>query len=849
MLFSGKSISTKILTTFALLLFCIVKSGDLAAQVMPDSLANFPKTDSASFSPDTLVIITDTIAVDSLSMTLSDELKSKVHYTADDSIRFDIAGEKVYLYGKAKVFYEDIQLDADYIEVDWITRKLYSTGSKDSVGNDTGLPIFKQGAETFTAQTVTYNFDTKKGKITNINTQQGEGYILGQTIKRIDEENYFIKNGAYTTCDNPIPHYTISANKLKVIQDDKIITGPALMVIEGVPTPLAIPFGYFPTRKGRSAGVLMPSYGESTRLGFFFKDGGYYFGIGDVVDFAITGDIYTLGSWGLKLNSNYANRYRYNGNLSLSYSEIVESEKELPDYNFYKDFFIRWNHRQDPKARPNSVFSANVNVGSSGYYQNNISSATNYLTNTFQSSVAWSKSWAGKPYSFAASLSHNQNTITHDITLSLPTTNFNVNRIYPFKSRSMVGSEKWFEKIGFSYQNNFQNTIQTKDSLLFKSESADQYRYGMSHSIPVSTSIKVLKHFTLSPSLTYNEKWYLSTIEKNYVTAFDSVITDTIQGFKAGRDFLLAASLNTRIYGMVQMKKGKIAAIRHVMSPTLSYGYRPDFSDPSFSYYKDYQIDSIGNTARYSIFETGIYGGPPSGKYGIIGFNLDNNLEMKTRTVTDTSVNLKKIKIFESLSAGVSYNTALDSLQWSNINVNGRTILFERVNVNLSGSFDPYITDTSGVRINTSELSENNRLARLVSSTFGVSFSLNSLKPKTDQKPASNPEFNYPFNLSVNYNVTYSRPGNLESTIFQTLNFYGDVALTQNWKINFNSGYDFEAKDLSYTSLGIYRDLHCWEMRINWVPFGSQQNYYFQINIKSSILKDLKLSKKEDIYD
>jgi len=849
MLISAKSISTKILTIFTLLLFCIVKSVDVAAQVMPDSLSKITITDSTSFSPDSLMAVADSIPVDSLSMTLSDELKSKVHYTADDSIRFDIAGEKVYLYGKAKVFYEDIQLDADYIEVDWITRQLYSTGSKDSVGNDTGLPVFKQKEETFTAKTVTYNFDTKKGKITSITTQQGEGYILGQTIKRIDEKNYFIRNGAYTTCDHPIPHYTISANKLKVIQDDKIITGPAILVIEGVPTPLAIPFGYFPTRKSRSAGVLFPSYGESTRLGFFFKDGGYYFGIGDVVDFAITGDIYTLGSWGLKLNSNYANRYHYNGNLSVSYSEIVESEKELPDYNFYKDFFVRWNHRQDPKARPNSVFSANVNLGSSGYYQNNISSANNYLTNTFQSSVAWSKSWTGKPYSFSASLSHNQNTITHDITLSLPTTNFNVNRIYPFKRRSLVGSEKWFEKIGFSYQNNFQNTIQTKDSLLFKSESADQYRYGMSHSIPLSTSIKVLKHFTLSPSLTYNENWYLSTIEKNYDATNDSVIIDTLQGFKAGRDFLLSASLNTRIYGMVQMKKGKIAALRHVMSPTLSYGYRPDFSDPSFSYYKDYQTDSQGNIAKYSIFETGIYGGPPSGKYGIIGFNLDNNLEMKTRTVTDSSVNLKKIKIFESLSAGVSYNTAVDSLQWSNINVNGRTILFERVNVNLAASFDPYISNSSGVRINTTELSENNRLARLVSSTFGVSFSLNSLKPKTDQKQASNTDFSYPFNLSVNYNVTYSRPGVLESTIFQTLNFNGDVALTQNWKINFNSGYDFEANDLSYTSLGIYRDLHCWEMRVNWVPFGSQQNYYFQINIKSSILKDLKLSKKEDIYD
>jgi len=803
-----------------------------------DSTLSVPKADSASTS----------------------SLKSKVKYSASDSIRFDIPGEKVYLYGKAKVRYEDIELDAHFIEVDWTKRELLSKGGVDSTGADMDLPVFKQKDETFTAHTVTYNFDTKKGRITEVNTRQGDGYILGETVKKTDDKNYFIRKGAYTTCDLPHPHFSISSNKLKVIQDNKVVTGPAWLVIEDVPTPLMIPFGYFPTRKGRASGILFPSYGESGRLGFFFKDGGYYFGIGDVVDFALTGDIYTLGSWAAKFNSNYAVRYRFNGNLSVSYSEIKTSEKELPDYNLFKDFFIRWNHRQDSKARPGSNFSANVNAGSSGYYQNNISSAGNYLTNTFQSSIAWSKNWSGKPYSLSASLTHSQNTITKDVSMSLPNTNFSVNRIYPFKRKSVVGGEKWYEKIGISYQNNFQNNIQTKDSLLFKED--DQFRYGMSHSIPISTSAKILKHFTLSPSFTYNERWYPETVRKSFDADSNAVLTDTVNGFRAARDFQMSASMNTRLYGMVQMKRGKIAAIRHVISPTISFGYRPDFSAGSFNNYKTY-VDANGESVSYSIFQNGIFGGPPSGKYGVIGFALDNNLEMKVRQQTDTTQNLKKIKIFESLSANLNYNLAADSLNWSNLGINGRTTLFEKVNLNFSGSFDPYVSDSIGRKINRFEWDANKRIGRLTNANASVNFNLVGGKPKEKTSTKGTNEelqdinrnlqdyvdYSVPFNLSVGYSINYSKTGMQEEQLNQTLNVNGDVSLSPKWKVTFNSGWDFVLNDLSYTSLGVFRDLHCWEMRFNWVPFGFQQNYFFQINVKSSILQDLKLTKKNDIYD
>jgi LptD protein len=639
-----------------------------------------------------------------------------------------------------------------------------------------------------------------------------------------------------------------------------VVTGPAWLVIEDVPTPLMVPFGYFPTRKGRASGILFPSYGESGRLGFFFKDGGYYFGIGDVVDFALTGDIYTLGSWAAKFNSNYALRYRFNGNVSINYSEIKTSEKELPDYNLFKDFFIRWNHRQDAKARPGSSFSANVNAGSSGYYQNNISSAGNYLTNTFQSSIAWSKNWSGKPYSFSASLTHSQNTLTRDISLSLPNTNFSVNRIYPFKRKSALGGEKWFEKIGVSYQNNFQNNILTKDTLLFKED--DQFRYGMSHSIPISTSAKVLKYFTLSPSISYNERWYPETIRKTYDSDAGTVLTDTVKGFRAARDFQMSASMNTRLYGMVQFKRGKIAAIRHVVSPTVSFGYRPDFSSGSFNNYKTY-TDANGESVSYSIFQNGIFGGPPSGKYGAIGFAIDNNLEMKVRQQTDSTTNLKKIKIFESLSANINYNLASDSLNWSNLNINGRTTLFEKVNLSFSGSFDPYISDSLGRKINQFEWDVNKRLGRLTNANASVNFSLvgGNKKERTSSKGTDAQlqeinrniqdyvDYSIPFNLSVGYSLNYSKSGLQESQLNQTLNMNGDVSVTPKWKMTFNTGWDFIENDLSYTSLGIFRDLHCWEMRFNWVPFGFQQNYFFQINVKSSILQDLKLTKKNDIYD
>jgi lipopolysaccharide assembly outer membrane protein LptD (OstA) len=805
----------------------------------------------------TAVIKSDTLIADSLA--LGDDLKSKVKYSAEDSIIYDLANDKVYLYGKALMDYEDIHLSADYIELNFDTKTLFSKGLPDSSGIIAGTPVFKQGSEEFKSETITYNFDSKKGRITGISTTEGDSHISGTTVKKQPDNTTYIRNGYYTTCDNPHPHYYIYSNKIKVIPDNKIITGPANLVIADVPTPLFVPFGFFPNKKERTSGILFPAYGQSDR-GFYLQNGGYYFGLSDHIDAALTGDIFTLGSWRTNVQSNYAWRYRFNGNMSLNYSHIRYSEPELPDFQVQKDFFIRWNHSQDPKANPNHTFSTSVNAGSTSFYRNNLSNINNFLTNTFQSSVSYSKIWPGKPYSFSSSLNHSQNTQTGVINLSLPSANFSVSRISIFKHRGN-GPVRWYEKTGISYSASVLNTISTNDSLIFKKGWEKDFRYGMQHSIPVSTSIILLKYFTLSPSVNYAEKWYLQTTRKRYLVENDSLITYTKDGFRAARDVSAGASLNTRLYGLLQFRKGKIAAIRHVFTPAVSYAYKPNLVSEKQGIYR-YYPSATGDAIRYSIFEGTVFGGPSDGRSSVLNFNMDNNLEMKVRQKTDSAVNLIKVKLLESLAAGVSYNLLADSFPLSNIGLSARTVLFNKVNVDYSASFDPYAVNETNQRINRTEMDANSRLARFTNGNLSVSTSLfNKQKvykstKGTEQElkninkhPDEYVDFTVPFSLNIAYNAIFKARESVlagEQRISHTTRFSGDISLTPGWKATFNSGYDFSNEQWSTTFLGFYRDLHCWELRFNWVPFGQQQRYDFQINVKSSVLQDLKLTKKSN---
>lgn len=826
-----------------------------------DSL-NKGMIDSVNSGNDSLKILANDTIPMSDSLMLADDFKSKVSYYAEDSIVYDLDTGMVYLYGKAWMTYEDIRLEAEYIDIDFNTKVLSSKGVPDSTGTFIGKPLFKQGTDEFHADHIRYNFTTKKGKITEVTTKDGDSYIHGAEVKKQPDNSTFIKNGYYTTCDATHPHYFLKSNKIKVIPNNKVVTGPADLYIMDVPTPLAIPFGFFPNKKGRASGILFPQYGESQQLGFFLRNGGYYIGLNDHFDLALTGDIYSKGSWRGNAYSNYAWKYRFNGNVSINYSINKVSRPEFPDYSLEKAFFVRWNHTQDPKSHPGTSFTANVNAGSATFYQYNLTNANNFLTNTFTSSVAWSKVWTGKPINLSVSLSHSQNNQTRDINLNLPSATFNLARRTPFKRKLAVGEQKWYEKIGIGLTTSFINSINTKDTLLFKKESLEQFRYGIQHSVPLSTSFTVAKYFTVSPGITYNEKWYLKTISKEWDPETKTINVDTVDGFKAARDFAFSASMNTRIYGMLQFRRGKIAAFRHVMTPTIGFSWRPDFSEKQYGYYKDVQRDSLGNIQRYSVFEGAVFGGPGAGKSSLMNFSLDNNFEMKVRQKTDTSETMKKIKILESLALNTSYNFAADSLNLSPISITGRATILDRISLNMFGTFDPYVINEQGVRINKTELSENNKMARFSTGNFSINFNIIPRKKELKSDKGSAEEldeinknrtdyldFNVPFSLNIGYNFFFLNNVNAPDQITQTLNFNGDLQLTPSWKVNYNSGYDFEQKDFSYTSLGIVRNLHCWEMSLNWVPFGFQQNYFFQINVKSSVLQDLKLTKKDDRFD
>ncbi|MES2590370.1 MAG: putative LPS assembly protein LptD [Bacteroidota bacterium] len=804
-------------------------------------------------------------------------LKEKISYNATDSMVLDMANQKAYLYNTAVVVYEDMRLEAGYIELDFGKNVLFSRGIKDSAGNIIQKPVSTQAGEKFNAGEITYNFKTKKGKIRDVITQQGDGFIHGRDIKKDSSNVYYVAHGKYTTCDLEHPHYYIGAEKIKVIPNDKIVTGAAQMYVADVPTPLVLPFGYFPNKQGRASGILLPTYGESNQWGFFLKDGGFYFGMNEFIDLALRGDIYANGSFGGKAASNYAYRYHYNGNFNIGYSEIINGDKELPNTTRSNVFNVQWNHVQDPKANPNSRFSANVNAGSSSYNKFNGNVNGSYLTNTLQSNIAYSKVLPGTPFNFSANARHSQNTITKKIDISLPELALTMNRIYPFKNNSRVGN-KWYDKVGVSATANARNEVHTYDSLLFTNTTVKQMQNGVRFAAPISTSLNVLKYFTFSPTISTGSTIYRQTISKRYNIDSNRVYIDTVHVAQMANDFSLSASLNTRLYGDYFFRTKRLKQIRHVATPSLGASYRPDFSESQYGYYRDVQIDSAGNTQQYSIFQNGIYGSPGAGRSGIISFGLNNTLEAKIRQKTDSGSVDKKVSLIDNFSGSVSYNVAVKQFNWSNINLNARTKLFKEIDVNTSASFDPYQLDSAGTRVNRLEwnrqpsrtIMEGRRIGRLTAAMLSISTSLNKdklTKEKTsaNTNPTAAPvliqdydyinshpnmyvDFDVPWNLSVYYNLNYSKPA-FEKNVTQTVTFMGDLSLTKKWKLTLSSGYDLTNKKVTVTSINVYRDLHCWEMFFTWVPFGFRQSFSLNLNVKSAMLKDLKLTRKKDWYD
>ena len=814
-------------------------------------------------------------------------IDDKIERSCNDSTIQDYKNNKVYYYGDAKVVYEDITIEAAFIEFDFEKRTVFAKGLLDSTGKMYGAPIFLEGDKKYQSESMTFNFETKKGIITKVFTEDAMGYIHGARIKKMDDNSINIRSGSFTTCSNPEhPHYEFHFGKAKVIPDDKIVTGPAYFKLEGTPLPIGIPFGIFPNSKGQRNGILVPSWGESANRGFYFENGGFYWGINEYVDLQLVGDIYTRGSWAVKPTLRYNKRYAFNGSFSGSFAVNKIGTKGSADYNESTDFKVRWVHKQDPKARPKSSFSADVYIVSSNYNKYNAISSNEYLSNTFQSSIAY-QTRIGDLFNFTANASHSQNTLTRVMTVTLPEFTLNMNRVYPFKNVGNPAKKRWYKDLYLSYTANAKNYVSMADSLYFKPNWLDNLQNGIQHRVPISMPVKLFKHVTWTTSATLLDRMYFRYFEKQWVddpTMANGgyVRTDTINHFRNVFSFDVSSTLTTKLYGMVNFKKGPIRAIRHVFTPSIGLSYNPDYSRDFWNYYGTY-YDASGIEQLYSMFQGNIYGSPPSGKAGRINYSFGNNLEIKVPSRKDTITGVKKVKLIDDLSFSGSYDMAKDSLNFSYLSVNGRTTLFKNLSVRYSSIWDPYILDSLGKKqLNQFEWDVNKRLFRKnsVSWNFSISYSLNNdtfkkkggaktTKRKLDSPLASEQEMNdirsnpddyidwtTKWALSLSYNLTLSN--NLtyfnylmqdNRKVIQTLGVNGNINLSENWKVSVQTGWDFEQKKLSYTSMTIYRDLHCWEMRFNWIPLGTYKSWNFTINVKASALQDLKLSKKKDYRD
>jgi len=846
-----------------------------------------------NFSPDTLLINPDTLVaadtvVSSSSSKTQTVLDGLVERHARDSIVQDLANRKAYLYGEAVVTYGNIKLEAAYIEMDFSTNTVFARGVEDSSGKVTGVPVFTESGTVFKSETMTYDFTTQKGIIKNVSTEEGEGFLYGEKVKKMNDNTVNMLHGSYTTCNvEGHPHFSFKFKKSKVIPDDKIVTGPAYMEIEGIPTPLAIPYGFFPNKSGQTSGIIIPTYGESANRGFYLENGGYYWAINDYMDFQITGDIYSRGSWAIKPRFRYKKRYKYSGSIDLGYAQNIVGYSGEPDYSKSTDFRIKWIHRQDPKARPRSTFTSNVNIISGNYAKYNVTDLNTYLSNEFQSSVAYQTNWAGK-YFLTLNGGMRQNTKTHQVNINLPKITFAVNQFYPLRKQG--GKKRFYEDLTVSYSMTAENNISTLDSLLFAPGTIQKYmQNGAIHKIPISLPLKIMKYFNLSTSINFTDRMYSQSINRNWsedtlFTEKDTIVgyvhTDTVQGFRNAFDFSLSSTLTTRVFGMLNFKKGALKAIRHVFTPSIGFSYTPDFGASNFGYYGTF-IDGEGNEIKYSHFDgygyKSLYGTPPGQKSGSINVSLGNNLEIKVRSRKDTVTGMKKVKLIENLSFRGSYDLARDSLKMSDLNVTGRTTLWKNFSIQYASTWDPYVLDSAGNKTNKYEWSVNRRLFRLDNTRWNLSLNykigdatFNKKKEKEEiqnditqeemieieNNPDAYVDWNIPWSLNIRYSFAYTNRIDYinfirlpEKDIIQTLGVSGQLNITPKWKFTFNTGWDFTNNALSYTSINIYRDLHCWEMRFSWVPLGPRQSWNFSINVKASILQDLKLNRKKDFRD
>ena len=867
---------------------------------------------------DPQIIPSDSIPVDQVQfkndsgkMVSKGDIETTINYSSRDSMYFDLINRKVFMYGDTHIDYGQISLDADVTNVDWEKRTIESDYSVDSTGRKIGPPIFTEGTEVYQTDEITYNFKTRRALIKGVVTEQEGGFMHGENVKKNENNELFIRGAKYTTCNLEYPHFFIESRKLKVIPKNKVVSGPFNVKFRDLPTPLFLPFGMFPQPKKKASGIVVPTYGEEERRGFFLRDGGYYFALSEYADLRLTGDIYSKGGNGLNVTSNYLKRYSFRGTFNFSHNKSVSDDLENPLET--NDYWIRWNHR--PESRGNSSFSAAVSAGTSTYNSNNNLVNQDFersINAQFTSNISYSKRFQGTPFNISTNLRHSQNIQTGIVNLTLPDFTLNTNRQYPFKKLA-TSSKSPLAKLSFSHnfiaRNELTNRATASSSFNFNvaNESPDnsevvpfnannfnrilkRSQLGGQHQIPVSTSLSILKYLTLNPNFNYQERWYTKELQYTYLEAEKAVRIDTVNGFSRAGSWSTGASLNTRFYGTKFFRSGNIQAIRHVMTPSVSFSYNPDFSDTRYGVFRNVQVDSLGNTRTLSKYAGFTYGSPSGGERKTMGFSLSNNFEMKVASKKDTVKGFKKIKIFDNLGFGTGYNLAADSFNLSNISLNARTsFLNNLMSVNLTGTVDPYIRNSvTNERINKFTWNSGKGIGQLVNMTtaIGINLSPSALQGKQNtanenatgflgqnfnpigfendaglpfeeeqelQQVQNNPDlyvnFNIPWTLRMNYAVNRTKNGFEPANVRQSLNFSGTLGLTEKTQITFDSGYDFEQKEFTTTRLGVTRDLHCWTMNVNWVPFGRYQSYFVSIRVKSSLLQDLKLEKRRSFLD
>ena len=870
--------------------------------------------DSILIRPDSLLKSVDSILVDSVMTDTvqapppkKSPLEDVVKYTANDSIVF-LSNNQAYMYGQGVVTYQDIELDADEIRMNMDSSTVFAIGRPDTAGEIVGNPIFKDKSGEYESATMKYNFKSQKGYITNIITQQGEGYLTGGSTKKNKEGDFYLKDGKYTTCDDhECPHFYLQLTKAKMRPKKNIVTGPAYLVLAGVPLPLAIPFGFFPFTEKYSSGIIMPTFGDEMARGFYLRDGGYYFAINDYIDLALTGEIYTKGSWGLNAMSNYVKRYKFSGNFNMGYLVTILGDKGMPDYQKQTNFRLIWSHSQDAKANPNMSFSASVNFTTSGYDRNNLNSyynATSFTENTKSSTVNMTYNFPNTPFSISATANITQRSKDSTLNVSFPDFTLNMSRVYPFKRKNPVGKEKWYEKISLNYTGLFRNSIETKQNLFFKSSLIKDWRNGMQHTIPVSATFSLFKYLNISPSFNFTDRMYTNRIMQQWDPQSAAVVRDTTYGFYNVFNYSFSVSAQTKLYGFYRplpfFGGKKIQMIRHVFTPSVSFSAAPDFGSSRYGFWQTYSKIENGKRVdvKYSPFSHGIFGTAPQGKQGTVSFNVSNNLEMKVNSDRDTT-GVRKISLIENLTAGISYNMAADSMNWSNINTSILIKLTKNFNLQASAVFDTYTYQLNEygnpVRVNIPRWKAGKGLGRLSSTgtSFSYTFSNYTFKKKsknntketetsTNETPIDNNTentenrenesqektedsglemkdgymvWNVPWSLSVNYSINYGygtfnkKKMEYNGKITQNLSFSGRIQPTKNWSFNFSASYDFDAKKIAYMNCGITRDMHCWTMSANFIPVGPYKSYNFHISVKSSLLSDLKWDKSGNSYD